>query len=164
MNVASFAVSAAAIVVSVVVAISTAIRAQYERVLNVLDYLSDNDVALARHRLGSIIHRGRTPGTTEEANALVASLFTVLWAFGRVDAVRRSLSSTPWPLHGPRMLLRSSVEPWVTYWTIHVDQIADELDADIHGADQGLRGLTDAWRVDRSTERAGQTSDTAPLT
>jgi hypothetical protein len=144
-NVASITLGAAAALVSVVVAVSSALRAQYDRVLGVLDYLSSADVAQARHRLGLRIHRHSTSDDEEEVAARLADLFTVLWALGRVDAVRGSLPPASWLLHGPHELLRSSVRPWVTYWDRHIDKIATDLGADIEESRQGLNNLTDAW-------------------
>ena len=147
MSAVSVTVSAAAVVVSATVGLSSALRAQYDRVLNVLDYISGDQVAQARHQLGMIIHSGQMPKTAHDTNRRVADLFVVLWAFQRVNAVRRSLPrKLPW-LHGPHTLLRTNVRPWVEYWTRRVDNTAKHLNAEIGGSRDGLDELARQWEV-----------------
>lgn len=147
MSAASITVSAAALVVSIIVGLSSALRSQYDRMINVLDYISSDQVAQARHQLGLIIHSRRVLSVGHETDQRVADLFVILWAFQRVNAVRRSL---PWiqrwlPLPSPHTLLRKSVEPWVQYWDKHIEKTAKDLGAETQGSHDGLCALAKDW-------------------
>lgn len=131
----------------------TALRAQYDRVLNVLDHISSDQVAQARHRLGLIIfdQGGRVPH--EQRQEAVEDLFVVLWAMRRIAAVRTSL---PWftraidaPWSGPHILLKESTKDWVGFWMENYPNIAAETRSDTAGSDGGLIELAEAWKTSR---------------
>ncbi len=148
-------ISIAAVLVSIVVAVTSALRAQYERVINVVDYISSDEVRKARHRLGLIIHRCQAPATDEERDARVDDLFVVLWAFQRVDAVQRSLPGVyaRWFFQrGPNALLETTVRPWVQYWQENIPKILPLLsDPDIDTSKEGLDRLHVGWNPRSST-------------
>lgn len=78
-------------------------------------------------------------------------LFTILWAFARINAVRRTLPAQNifrrvW-LTGPHDILKRTTQPFVTYWWTHLETAWDGLAADIAGSDSGLRELATAWAV-----------------
>lgn len=138
-------VGVATVFATIVFGYFTALRAQYERVIDVLDHVSSAEVAGARHRLGLMLHL-REP--VDDPAERTRDLFTVLWAFGRIDAVRQTLPA--WQvlggrLTGPHTLLNRSMTSWVRYWTDHVDVVSTALEADVRGSDEGLRNLTVAW-------------------
>ena len=70
----SVVISVAAVVVSVVFGYFTALRSQYERLMNVIDFVGSSEVGEARHRLGLIVHAGSSmvmdDGDRAEAGAL----------------------------------------------------------------------------------------------
>ena len=169
MNGLSVVVAVVGVAASTTFGILTALRAQYDRVLDVLSYISSEEVANARHALGQVIHGS---GNIEQLDpekkvALTHELFVVLWAFGRLDAVRRSLPGhriRGFGLSGPENLLRDTSEDWVDYWAKHVDWVSDGLGADIGGVDdtsdrkdpaggsaRGLRLLAGAWSEPATT-------------
>lgn len=139
----------AAVLVSIVVAVTSALRAQYERVINVVDYISSDEVRKARHQMGLIIHRSQAPATDVERDARVDDLFVVLWAFQRVDAVQRSLPGVyaRWFFQcGPNALLKTTVRPWVLYWHGNIDEILRLLsNPDIDASREGLDRLHVDW-------------------
>lgn len=147
MSAITVTVSAAAVVVSASVGLSSALRAQYDRVLNVLDYISSDQVGQARRQLGLIIHMRKMSGTVDDTDQRVSDLFVVLWAFQRLYAVHRSLPRKLSGLRGPHNLLRTNVEPWVRYWTVYVDKTAEDLNADIDGSQDGLKNLAEEWGI-----------------
>ncbi|MGW5752877.1 hypothetical protein [Nocardia rhamnosiphila] len=127
-------------------------RAQYERVLAVIEHVSSDRVAEARDVWGAYIHSGRTtPQDEDERREIIRHLFTILWALGRIDAVRATLPAfEPWPLVklcGPHTLLRSSTQRWVEYCVEHSRIVADQVGADIIGSDEGMENLRTAWRI-----------------
>ncbi len=153
MSALSVIISAAAVLVSATLGLSSALRAQYDRVINVLDYISSEQVAQARHEMGLIIHSEhmpkseRMPKTAYVKGQRISDLFVILWAFQRVNAVRLSLPPNLRWLRGPHALLRANVEPWVWYWDAHLKDTAEGLGADIKGSDVGLKELAKAWGV-----------------
>lgn len=138
-------VSIATVLVSIVFGFFTALRAQYERVLNVIDYISSDEVAKARHQLGLSIHNNQLP--MQDRPERVRDLFTILWAFGRINAVRRTLPT--WTRfvggHGPHKLLKQNTQPWIEYWDNHIEQLVKSLDADITGSAVGVNELVKVW-------------------
>ncbi|WP_446223267.1 hypothetical protein ACTWPB_26810 [Nocardia sp. IBHARD005] len=125
-------------------------RAQYDRVKDVVAFIAAQEVSAARHRLGLFIHGAPNSNMGQEER--VRDLFTVLWAFSQVNAVRATLSPRSGPLSGPHRLLQLSVGPWAKYW---VEQLELEYGKsatsrfghgiDIDGSDVGLRELQRAW-------------------
>jgi len=142
----SWGVSAIAAIATMVFGWLTALRAQYERVLNVINHLDSDRVAEARHQLGLIIHQGSS--RTDVDPASIQHLFVVLWAINRIDAVRGTLPPIRWfwP-SGPHRLLRDSTEQWVRYWGENHAAIANLTSADTSGSDAGLNSLMEKWKL-----------------
>lgn len=123
-------------------------RAQFDRVVDVVGFVSGGEVARARHRIGNVRY-GAGP---IDHNQAVEDLFTLLWAFTRIDAVRRTL---PPVSKAPRALLRECVQPWASDWyTNDVAAVRDRIDAsrpagmaklDITWSMNALRALSD-WQ------------------
>ena len=146
----SFVVSVAAVVATVTLGYFSALRAQYERVLNVLDYISSSDVAAARHRLGTLIHKRHLVNPADDAvrQDLTKDMFTVLWAFGRIDAVRETLPDWRWfhgLLGGPSTLIRENTIGWVGYWHTHIADVVAVLDVEPDESRSGLDKLAAEW-------------------
>lgn len=143
-------VSVAAVAATVLFGYLTALRAQYDRVLNVIDYVSSVQVAEAQHRLGLVIHGGGEVPAYEIPDR-VADLFVLLWAFERVEAVRKTLPRSrraiATPLDGPHRLLRETVGPWVAYWRTHLGYVERALNSpDTSTSARPLYALATAWR------------------
>jgi hypothetical protein len=148
----SVIVSISAVVVTFALGWFAALRSQYERVLDVLHHISSDGVARARHNLGLIVHdsQSRQQANVTSQPDRVNDLFVVLWAFGRIDAVRQTLPRWNLPAFlggGPLVLLKSSTRVWVTYWHDHLGAVVYALgpDIDIRGSDEGFRRLEMAW-------------------
>lgn len=120
-------VAIAAVVVSAAVGYFSARRAQYDRVLDILAYVSSAHIAAARHQMGLLVSEEDLNAYLENAkdfDSLIADYFTVMWAIGRVDAVRESLPQRRWwklwwrwsQDHGPQGLLKRSLSEWIRYW------------------------------------------------
>jgi len=153
--VASLLVGGTTAVITAVFGWLTAQRAQYERVLSVIEHVSSDRVAEARDGWGTYIHSGRSePHDDEERREIIRHLFTVLWALNRIDAVRATLPDyrrQPWAkLCGPHRLLEVGTRPWVEYCVGHVRDVAEQTGADIDGSDRGMENLKQAWRIDNS--------------
>jgi hypothetical protein len=142
-------VSVAAFAATVVFGCLAALRAQYDRVLNVIDFISSVQVTQARHRIGLIIHRGVV--SEREVQDRIADLFVILWAYERVEAVRRTLPRSglmiAGPLGGPHRLLRESIGPGVDYWRTHIGRVERVLNSpDTAMSARPLYALAAAWR------------------
>lgn len=141
-------VSVSAVVVTLTLGWLAALRAQYERVLDVLRYISSDKVASARHQLGLVIYQSQ-PQQSVDADSRpdrVNDLFIALWAFSRIDAIRRTLPRWNLPVFfdgGPLLLLKSNTEPWVSYWHRHLAIVLTALgpDVDTSGSDEALSRL-----------------------
>jgi hypothetical protein len=142
-------VSITAVAATVLFGYLAALRTQYDRVLNVIDYISSAQVTEAQHRLGLVIHGGGVPA--REIPDRVADLFVLLWAFERVEAVRKTLPRSrraiATPLDGPHRLLRETVGPWVGYWRTHLGYLERALASpDTSTSARPLYSLAAAWR------------------
>ncbi|WP_454194965.1 hypothetical protein [Nocardia sp. Marseille-Q1738] len=152
--VATVSASSTAALAAVIFGWLTVLRAQYERVLNVVDYISSDRVAEARHQLGSVIYDRGGIVTSRQRRETLENLFVVLWAARRVAVVRETLpriarNNSPWS--GPHRLLRKSTEDWVKFWVRYYEVVANETGADTAGSDRGLIELAIAWGLtDRS--------------
>lgn len=149
---------ATAAVVTVIFGWLTALRAQYDRVLNVVDFIGSDAVANARHELGTIIEApARHQALTADQQSIrTKDLFIILWAIGRIEAVRQTLSSRPERLvGGPHKLLRASTEKWVEYWSGHLDEsFLKELglaEGSIKDSAAGLDALRKEWKLNGAT-------------
>ncbi|MDS1116645.1 hypothetical protein RD149_23130 [Gordonia westfalica] len=139
------------VVVTAAIGWFAARRSQYERVLNVLDFISSSAVADARDNLGTLVVRRNGNAShhldDEHINSMVKDLFTMLWAFQRIHAVDRSIPA--WPIFGPKRLLRDSTVAWVNYWSTNLDVVRTALGLDpaaTSESDLGLVTLADAWQ------------------
>lgn len=140
-------VSGVAVFVTALFGFFTARRSQYDRVLNVIDHISSSEVAAARHNLGTIIYDPSDPVVM--TNARTQDLFTVLWAFNRINAVRLTLpcwrTSRLLKIDGPHRLLKQSTSSWVSFWWQNIDLISVQLGASPEGSRNGLEELADHW-------------------
>lgn len=149
------------LVVTVAVAITSARRAEYDRVLDIIGYFSSEQVSQSRHAIGSLAESGNLGAyldgkSANEINGLVSDLFNVYWAFGRINAVNNSLR--PFWGRGPRRLLRETLQPWVEYWGggDRNEQVKRELNKALTGgplrsplsvsSDKALLALVEAWK------------------
>lgn len=164
-GVVTVAISAIALLVGAAFSALAARRAAYERVMKVLDFVSEGTVARARHYVGAVVYDypkqlaagERIPfSNAEERSARVEDLFTILWAARRIEATRRSLGPE-WGHRGPHRLLRDSVEKWVDWWIdippetdgrMRIEQVGLCLGATLDRADDldGLITLRANWR------------------
>lgn len=132
------AVSVGAVLATAVFGSLAARRAQFDRVIDVIGFASGGEVAGARHRIGNVRY-GTGAVVHDQA---VEDLFTLLWAFTRIDAVRRTLPSIS---KGPRALLRECVQPWAFDWyTNDLDLVRERIDA---GRPEGLEKLDLTWSL-----------------
>lgn len=146
----------------------TALRAQYERVLSVIEHVSSDQVAEARDIWGAYIHSGRSqPRGDDERREIIRRLFVILWALNRIDAVRQTLPAYRWKplvkLCGPHRLLVAGTRPWVEYCVAHVDEVSEQVGADIEGSDEGMRNLQRAWKITISRQFDESGNDSADV-
>jgi hypothetical protein len=158
-------VTGASALVAAIIGIVVERRAAYDRVLNLIDYISSAEVASARDELGRIVaHPDRdsmlSAQDADYVDERIRDLFVVLWAFQRIDATRKSLWRN-WPLNGPHKLLQGCTEDWVKYWSgRNVEIVRSGLEAgkrnqlpghpdsyklDIAGSNSGLKRLSSDW-------------------
>lgn len=161
----TLSISLIALLVGAAFSALAARRAAYERVMRVLDFVSEGAAARARHCVGALVFDypeqlasgERIPfSTTGERSARIEDLFAILWAARRIEATRRSLG-WEWAHRGPHELLKESVEKWVEWWVhvppgtdgkMRIEQVGLCLDASLDRADDldGLLTLRDKWR------------------
>lgn len=166
----SWGVPLVGLALTIVLSVTSAKRAAYDRAIGALEFLSEGEPAKARHRVGSLVFRFKREildGTEfvmdeQEINDRIEDIFTILWATRRLNAVRHSLVprrvlglSTSsrlrpmWGFEGPHNLLRDSAGDWISYWTRTV---------------RGRPGLTLIDAVTRGLGATLDLSDKSPIT
>lgn len=150
-------VSICALIVTVTFGWLTALRGQYERVVDVINFTSSTEIAEARHRLGLFLYDEDMQVSKDERDALLGDLFRVLWVFDRINAVRKTLPNLgvlgpniAYRLSGPHELLRDSTSDWAAFWSKNLEKAVDLLgEPTVHadGSDRGLKDLTRHWNL-----------------
>lgn len=148
-------VSIGALIATVTFGWLTALRGQYERVIDVINFTSSSEISDVRHRLGLFVYDPDMQLSGSERDALVADLFRVLWVFDRINSIRKTLPNlgglgpnVGYWLSGPHQLLYDCTSDWAGFWWRNVEDVVRRLGdpaVDTKGSDTGLRDLARHW-------------------
>jgi hypothetical protein len=147
-SISSVVVAAAAVGATLLFGMLAAARAQYDMVFSLMDYVSRGEVGEARHRLSLALGDDVGDPAPEELAVLVKSLFIVLWAFQRINAVNSNFARSVLAPKGPVRLLQDCFSGWVGYWAPRLDKAERRLKLDHQaylGARIGIDNLMHEW-------------------